>query len=282
MQIIRDLECSPRGVYTGAIGYLSPRGRGHFNVAIRTSHWIARPAGGVRRRQRRRVGLGRADEYEECLLKASILMAPEPPFRLLETIGYAPETGFTLVERHLDRLAASALYFGFAFDRGEALSLLVQARGDLRGASRVRLLLGRDGTMVCEAVDLLPDGEGPLRTGLAPDPIDPSDVFLYHKTTRRDVYEKARAARPDLDAVILWNSGGEVTEGTEANLVAQIDGRRVTPPIHCGLLAGTFRAELLAAGEIVEQRISIEDLRAAERVWLVNSVRGWREVGLGE
>jgi para-aminobenzoate synthetase / 4-amino-4-deoxychorismate lyase len=283
MQIIRDLECSPRGVYTGAIGYLSPRGRGHFNVAIRTVTLDRETA-------QAEFGVGSGivwdsverDEYEECLLKASILMAPEPPFRLLETIGYAPETGFTLVERHLDRLAASALYFGFAFDRGEALSLLVQARGDLRGASRVRLLLGRDGTMVCEAVDLLPDGEGPLRTGLAPDPIDPSDVFLYHKTTRRDVYEKARAARPDLDAVILWNSGGEVTEGTEANLVAQIDGRRVTPPIHCGLLAGTFRAELLAAGEIVEQRISIEDLRAAERVWLVNSVRGWREVGLGE
>jgi para-aminobenzoate synthetase / 4-amino-4-deoxychorismate lyase len=282
MRIIRDLECSPRGVYTGAIGYLSPRRRGHFNVAIRTIT-LDRETGQAE------FGVGSGivwdsverDEYDECLLKASILMEPEPPFRLLETFGYAPGTGFALLERHLDRLAASAGYFGYAFDRDEARSMLAQAEGDLRGASRIRLLLGRDGTMVCEAVDLPPSPAEPLRAGLARDPIDPSDVFLYHKTTRREVYDKARAARPDVDAVILWNPAGEATEGTEANLVALIDGRRVTPPVECGLLEGTFRAELLATGEVVERRITIEELQAAEKVWLVNSVRGWRGVVLG-
>jgi para-aminobenzoate synthetase / 4-amino-4-deoxychorismate lyase len=283
MGIIRDLECSPRGVYTGAIGYFSPRGRGHFNVAIRTV-MLDRDTG------RAEFGVGSGivwdsverDEYDECLLKASILMEPEPPFRLLETIGYSPESGFVLVERHLDRLAASAGYFGYAFDRDEARAMLAQAQGDLRGASRIRLLLGRDGTMVCEAVDLGLSRAHPLRAVLAPDPIDPADVFLYHKTTRREVYEAARAARPGADAVILWNPDREVTEGTEANLVALIDGRKVTPPVECGLLAGTFRADLLARGEIVEARIPMDALRRAERVWLVNSVRGWMDLVLGD
>jgi para-aminobenzoate synthetase / 4-amino-4-deoxychorismate lyase len=283
MQIIRDLECSPRGVYTGAIGYLSPRGRGHFNVAIRTVTLD-------RETQRAEFGVGSGivwdsverDEYDECLLKASILTEPQPPFRLLETIGYDPEGGFTLVDRHLERLAASADYFGYAFDRDEARTMLAQARRDLRGASRIRLLLGRDGTMVCEAVDLGPPRARPLRAGLAPDPIDPADVFLYHKTTRREVYAKARASRPELDAVILWNPAREATEGTEANLVALIEGRKVTPPVECGLLAGTFRAELLEAGEVAERRIPLESLRRAERVWLVNSVRGWVGVEMGE
>jgi para-aminobenzoate synthetase / 4-amino-4-deoxychorismate lyase len=281
MQIIRDLECSPRGVYTGAIGYFSPRGRGHFNVAIRTIT-LDRETGQAE------FGVGSGvvwdsvdqDEYEECLLKASILTQPLPPFRLLETIRYSPEGGFALLTRHLDRMLASAAYFGIAFDAREAGQMLTRAVADLPAPSRVRLLLARDGSIVCEAVDLGSRDEAPLRAAFAAAPIDPSDLFLYHKTTRRDVYEQAKASRPDADAVILWNPSGEVTEGTEANLVALIDGRKVTPPVECGLLAGTMRAELLEAGEIVEARITRDALRTAERVWLINSVRGWMDVTL--
>ncbi|MBA3888663.1 MAG: aminodeoxychorismate synthase component I [Acidobacteria bacterium] len=280
MQIIRDLECSPRGIYTGAIGYFSPRGRGHFNVAIRTV-MLDRETGQAE------FGVGSGvvwdsvdrDEYDECLLKASILVEPPRAFRLLETIGYSFQGGFALLDRHLERMQASAGYFGFEFDADEARRLLSRAVVDLLGASRVRLLLARDGSIVCEAVDLGQAPAAPLRAALATSPIDPLDAFLYHKTTRRDVYDEARASRPDADAVILWNPAGEVTEGTEANLVALIDGRKVTPPITCGLLAGTLRAELLASGEIAEARITIAALRDAEHVWLINSVRGWMDVG---
>ena len=147
-------------------------------------------------------------------------------------------------------------------------------------ASRVRLLVDRRGRLRCEATDLPAAAPAVLRAVLANEPIDPSDVFLYHKTTRRAVYEEARRRRPDADAVILWNRDGEVTEGTEANIVAEIDGRRVTPPVGCGLLPGVMRAALLASGDVVEQRVSIDQLQRAERVWLINSVRGWMSVEL--
>jgi para-aminobenzoate synthetase/4-amino-4-deoxychorismate lyase len=105
-------------------------------------------------------------------------------------------------------------------------------------------------------------------------------VRLYHKTTRRVVYDEARASRPECDDVILWNERRELTESSIANIVLELDGRRVTPPVSAGLLAGTFRAHLLAAGEIEERTLTIDDLQRASRVWLINSVRGWQEAAV--
>jgi para-aminobenzoate synthetase/4-amino-4-deoxychorismate lyase len=287
MQIIRALETTARGIYTGAIGYVTPGGRAHFNVAIRTVV-VDRAAGTAE------FGVGGGvvwdsvdhDEYAECLLKATILGAAEAAgsaayivrepagFRLLETILWTPGGGFALLDAHLDRLRASAECFGFTCDPGEVRSLLEDAVQDLQGPARVRVLVEADGSVLCEAVDLVPRPE-PLRLALAVEPVDRHDVFLYHKTTNRSVYERARAARPEADAVILWNTDGEVTEGTEANVVLVRDGVKITPPIECGLLPGTMRAALLAAGEVVEARVTVEEFERAEEIWLVNSVRGW-------
>jgi para-aminobenzoate synthetase/4-amino-4-deoxychorismate lyase len=118
------------------------------------------------------------------------------------------------------------------------------------------------------------------RVALAQQPIDSGDVFLYHKTSRRAIYDRARAERPDCDDVILWNERGEITESCSANVVIDLNGELITPPIECGLLAGTFRSELLAQGRIVERVITIEMLRLTRRVWLINSVRKWMDVAL--
>lgn len=291
MGIIRDIETTPRGIYTGAIGYVSPRGRAHFNVAIR-SVVIDRAAGAAE------FGIGSGivwdsvdqDEYSECLLKARVIgsvaepgqrspsyaVGDPPGFQLLETILWSPVEGFALLHRHLARLCASAACFGFPCDPEEIRGLLASAVENLQRPTKLRVLLEGDGGLLCEAVDLnvLRD---PLRVALAAAPVDPADVFLYHKTTRRDVYDRARASRRDADTVILWNTRGDVTEAAEANVVVSLGGARVTPPLECGLLAGTMRAELLERGEITERRISLEELRRAPEVWLVNSVRGWME-----
>jgi para-aminobenzoate synthetase/4-amino-4-deoxychorismate lyase len=285
MSIIREIEADPRGIYTGAIGYLSPHGRRQFNVAIRTVTID-------RERGRAEFGVGSGivwdsvdrDEYDECGLKASILLkrprfsyatGHRPDFRMLETIGWTPEGGFALLPRHLERLRQSAACFRFVCDIPQVQALLENAVGDLVGPSKVRVLVSQDGAIVCEGVDLGDAVPGPVLMSLAPDPIDKADVFLYHKTTRRDVYERARASRPDRDAVLLWNREGEVTEATEANIVVELDGQKVTPPVECGLLAGTFRAELLDQGVIEERRVTVADLPRATGLWLINSVRGW-------
>lgn len=194
------------------------------------------------------------------------------PFDLLETMRWTPRDGWYLLDRHLARIEESARHFRFLYSASQTRDALDRAVRSAEAAWRVRLLLAEDGAVRVEHTPL-DHPEGVWRVRLAAHPVDPSDEFLYHKTTNRAVYERAR--RPDCDDVILWNPAGEVTETTIANLVVDINGRRVTPPVACGLLPGTFRAEVLAAGEVSEERVTVEQLKGATRFWLVNSVRGW-------
>jgi para-aminobenzoate synthetase/4-amino-4-deoxychorismate lyase len=203
----------------------------------------------------------------------------ELSFELLETLRWTPGEGFVLLERHLRRLETSARYFGFRCPLDEASAALDRLVMSSERALRVRLLLGRDGGIHVEAAPLEPTSR-PIRVGLAAGPIDPANQFLFHKTTNRDHLEHAR--RAGWDETILWNPARQVTEALTANVVVELDGRAVTPPVECGLLAGTMRAELLASGDIVEAPVAIEELRRASRVWLINSVRGWREAILAE
>jgi para-aminobenzoate synthetase/4-amino-4-deoxychorismate lyase len=200
-------------------------------------------------------------------------------FELLETMRWTPREGWYLLDRHLARLEASARHFQFPYSRTRISEALAEAIRAADRITRARLLLGAPGTVRVEQKPL-EERTGVWHVRLATEPIDPGDDFLYHKTTNRLVYD--RALRPDCDDVVLWNPADEVTETTIANLVVELDGHRVTPPVSCGLLPGTFRAELLATGQVSEAAITVGQLRAAPRFWLVNSVRGWCDATLIE
>ena len=280
-EIIAELESTARGVYTGCIGYIAPGRRAQFNVAIRTAV-LDRDHGTVE------YGVGSGivwdsrskSEYEECLLKARIVTNAAPSFSLLETLLWEPADGYFLLEEHMRRLAESADYFGMRCDvalvRRRLEELVV---GLPHRQQRVRLLADRDGRIHCEATPLT-DSQIPVRLAIAPEPVDPANPFLYNKTTHREVYDRARASRANCDDVVLWNERSEVTETSIANIVAELDGNKVTPPVESGLLPGVFRDWLLRHGEIMERRIGLDDLRRASRIWVVNSLRKWREATL--
>ena len=294
MEIIRALETSPRKVYTGNIGFMTPQGEACFNVAIRTA-LIDRSGGTLE------YGVGGGivwdsdaeSEYEETLMKAKVLTQPRPDFQLLETMLWEAESGFFLLNDHLQRLGKSAAYFDVPLEIFEIQHELERVEGALLGeagemlAFRIRLLLSRDGAFEVQTFPVEQGGAcspGALRMSrrdvptvrLAETPVDSQDVFLFHKTTHRAVYEAAKADAPDCDDVILWNERGEVTESTIANVVIRRDGRWITPPVDCGVLAGTFREHLLQRGEIEEAIITVDELRAADEIYLINSVRRWR------
>jgi para-aminobenzoate synthetase / 4-amino-4-deoxychorismate lyase len=196
------------------------------------------------------------------------------PFELLETIRWTPDGGFFLLDRHLRRMDQSAAYFRYQCSTPSLRAHLERAVAGSSGPQRVRLLLAKNGDIRVECTPLGSDATArPARLGLAASPIDPRNPFLFHKTTNREVY--LHAARPDCDDVVLWNPERQVTESTIANIVVDIGGRKVTPPVHCGLLAGTFRAELLESGAIQESIVTLDELRAAPGLWLINSVREW-------
>jgi para-aminobenzoate synthetase/4-amino-4-deoxychorismate lyase len=278
MEIIRDLEPFPRGVYTGTLGFLRPGGSAVFNVAIRTI--VIDSEDGLAT-----FGVGGGitydstaeREYEECLVKSSFLNSKPVEFELLESMLL--EAGrFFLLERHLERMKAAATYFGFCFPEMKIRLELEQiARRHAQGSCKTRLLVSRCGEVRTETQQREEVQPAAVRVALAARPVSANDKFLFHKTTNRAVYDDAMGSRPDCDDVILWNEAGEVTESTVANVVVSFDGQLYTPPPEAGLLAGTLRAELIAAGKIDERVIRVADLPGASEIFLINSVSGWRQ-----
>jgi para-aminobenzoate synthetase / 4-amino-4-deoxychorismate lyase len=276
MAILKEREVLPRGIYTGTIGCAGPDGDAHWNVAIRT-------AVADRRRGLLSYGVGSgivadstaASEYAECLLKAQIL--EQTPFALLETMAFLPGEGFRQLDEHLARLTASAAHFCFPFDRLAVRRVLDDLGNTLTGSARVRLLLHADGGIATETALLPALPTRPVRVGLASRPVTAESIWLYHKTTRRDVYASAQASRPDCDEVLLWNDRGEITESTIANVLVEREGQRVTPPVSSGLLPGVERARLLDQDSVRVAIVRVSDLTSGSRIWLVNSLRGVRE-----
>jgi para-aminobenzoate synthetase / 4-amino-4-deoxychorismate lyase len=274
MEIIHELEDTPRKIYTGTIGFITPARTAQFNVAIRTvlidkaSHTAEYGVGG---------GIvwdsQSGDEYEECCTKAKILTVAPPKFSLLESLLWTPEAGYFLLDLHLERLAQSAVYFDIPIALSAIREQLLHITAPDR--QKVRLLVSQQGNVTIESSPLI-ETRHPLNVCLAPSPVDSSHVFLYHKTTHRQVYQQAQAACPDYDDVILWNEKSELTESCLANLVVAIEGKHYTPPVSCGLLAGTFRSWLLQQGLIQERIIYAQELANAQ-VFLINSVRQKRE-----
>lgn len=283
MRIIRELENSPRRIYTGTLGYIAPQRRAQFNVAIRT--FLLQ-----KRSSQVEYGLGGGivwdsqprDEMQEAYTKAKILTETPPNFSLLETLHWSPTGGFALLERHLQRLKESAAYFDFPLDemeirgRLETLASALSARGGGE-IQRVRLLLDSQGGISLESSALNPLPAS-YRVRLAEQPIASNSPFLQHKTTFRKIYEDARL--PNYADVLLWNERGELTESTIANLVVALGGQLITPPVECGLLPGTARAQWLAEGRLREAVIRVEDLAGCDKIFLLNSVRGLWEITL--
>ena len=178
-------------------------------------------------------------------------------------------------EQHLARAAAAAAHFGYAWDALAAERALDDAVATrTTGVWRLRLLVAASGAATTTCTEHVDDTRV-WRVALAPEGVDSRDEFLRHKTTRRDVYNRARATHPDLDDVVLWNERGEVTESTIANVVVELEGTWWTPPLSCGLLPGIFRAAVLDAGMVRERVITKDEFRRATRLWLINSLREW-------
>jgi len=280
-RFIAALEDSPRGVYCGAVGFIAPGGDAAFNVAIRTVVLDAETGEAV-------YGTGGGvtwdstpgGEYAEALEKAKLLTEDAPDFELLETMRLGGP-GYLLLEEHLARLEASAGYFDIPVNvAGVRETLARHAEGHKGAERRVRLLVSAAGHVRVESEPLAELPPGPLRVALALTPVKKSDRFLCHKTTNRARYEARRAEVPGVFDVLLWNEEGELTEFTNGNVVVELEGKRWTPPRSCGLLAGTFRAELLRRGEVAERVVTKDDLARATRAWFVNGVRGWVEVSV--
>jgi len=275
MELIAELEKEPRGVYTGAIGYIGPGGDACFNVAIRTIV--------VGENGHAELGIGSGvvfdsdarAEYEECLLKGAFLAGAARVFELVETMRLEDGVVY-LRRRHLERLRSSAAHFGFEYTEQSVAGAIDGAiRKSPTGKHKIRLLLAADGGVTVSHTPLMATPDS-VRVKLSQERVNPPDEFLYHKTTHRPVYrhERELALAEGYDEVMFLNSNGECCEGSITNLFVEIGGAMFTPPVTCGLLPGTLREELISEGECRERVLNLNDIQRADQVYFGNSVTG--------
>ena len=290
-QLLQQLESRPRGVYTGSIGYISPNKThgfdAHFNVAIRT---LTQPnhtktihfgsGSGVT------IESNASNEYEECLLKARFLTQPHQPFQLFETLKY--KNRYQHLNDHLKRLHTSAQYFNYPLDLTHARTLLQRTATTLTPDTpyRIKLTLHHDGTLTIESTRFTPtQPTTPLQVALSTTRTNSQDPFLFHKTTQRTLYNKAShyATRHNLADILFFNEHNELTEGAISNILIQKNQQLLTPELECGLLPGIKRERLLKQGtykglRVREARLTQDDVRTADAIFLCSSLRGVRKV----
>jgi len=298
MEIIRELEAENRGVYTGAIGFMSPEGEAVFNVPIRTV---------VLQGNKGEMGIGSGivwdsdpeGEWEECKLKGRFLTRPAPQFKLIETMLWHSQSGYWLLDLHLERLLESAHYFAYPVDPEEVREKLSGLAENFPKNTpvlnrRVRLTLSREGKVDLTHTDL----QDNLLPGVDPEAVmhqkasnkprmavfsnrstDSNSPYLFHKTTLRKIYDEERANLVDRQGyyeVLFTNEKGEITEGSYTNIFLEDEGRLFTPPVTCGLLPGVLRKYLLSEyPELVKEKVlTPKDLEQSEAIYVGNSVRG--------
>jgi len=281
MQIIHEMEEQPRGVYTGAVGFFSPKKEAVFNVAIRTILLDG---------EKGEMGVGGGivfdsdpvREYEECTLKADFLTQQRVEFQLIESILW--DRGFQLLNYHMERLQASAEYFNFTFHKEEIFRKLKYYSEQLtmEAPNKVRLLLGADGAITLDS-QLLTEKSQTSKILFSHEKTSSKERFLYHKTTRRELYEKeyARASELGFADAIFLNEKGEVTEGAISNIFIEKNSKLYTPPVECGLLPGVFRRHILETDAMASEKILFpDDLEQADAIYVCNAIRGMRRVVL--
>lgn len=284
MEIIRDLEAAPRGVYTGAIGIIPPGGDFIFNVAIRTL--TSSPQVG-----QFEIGLGGgivADslaeaEWREISDKGRFIQQIPPAPGLIETM--AVDAGGTVLQQHehLDRLQASAAALGIACDSGQVRARIEQRARQLLEADELPAILRlcyRSGEIAFDH-RMMEGSPTALTVGLSPLVLDQRDHLLRHKTTRRQLYDHGlgQARRAGYDDTLFLNTRGHITEGAIRALAVRLAGQWFVPPLSDGLLDSLWRRQQIKLLGAVERSLSLDDLASAEEILMGNSVRGTCRVG---
>ena len=194
---------------------------------------------------------------------------------LIETLRWEPEQSFLRLDQHLRRLNRSIDALGFLPPADPAMALKLAVSGDQ--PLRVRLSVSYRGKTEVTTAPFQPDAEGKIwRLRIATQRLSSDDAFLKHKTTRRDLYDTARAefSLEEADEVLLLNERGELCEGTITNLFVETgDGTLLTPAISSGLLPGILRAELIREGKARSEVLKPAAL-SNRRLFVGNALRG--------
>ena len=272
MEIIKDLELQPRGVYCGTIGLLLPNGRRIFNVAIRTiqlhkGQAIYGVGGGIT------WDSTWESEYREVHQKAAVLYRKQARFKLITT-GRVSQKSLLFEDQHLERLTKASRYFSFPFDPEELRQKIEEEcqACDSHQNYRLRISLSKSGEMEVSRQVLEPLSPVFCQAQLCLQEADLQQAFTYFKTTHRPHLSLGK------QEIIYHNAAGELLETSIGNLVLKIAGKLYTPSTSLGILPGIYRQHLLERGQVEEKILTLADLDQAETIYGCNAVRGLYEL----
>ena len=272
MEIIKNLEPQPRGVYCGTIGLLLPNGRRIFNVAIRT----------IQLHQGQAIyGVGGGitwdstweSEYREVHQKAAVLYRKQARFQLIST-GKISQKQLLFEDQHLERLTKASRYFAYPFDPEDLRQRIEEEcqACDSHQDYRLRITLNKSGELELSRQVLTPLSPGFCQAKLCLQETDLNQAFTYFKTTYRPHLSIGEQEK------IYHNKSEELLETSIGNLVLKIAGKFYTPPIRLGILPGIYRQHLLETGQVEEKVLTLADLNQAETIYGCNAVRGLYEL----
>ena len=272
MEIIKNLEPQPRGVYCGTIGLLLPNGRRIFNVAIRT----------IQLHQEKAIyGVGGGitwdstweSEYREVHQKAAVLYRKQARFQLITT-GKISQKQLLFEDQHLERLIKASRYFSFPFDPEDLRQKIEEECQvcDSHQDYRLRISLSKSGEIELSRQILTSLSPSFCKAKLCLQEADLNQSFTYFKTTHRPHLSLGE------QEIIYHNVAGELLETSIGNLVLKINGKLYTPPIRLGILPGIYRQHLLETGQVEEKVLTVPDLDQAETIYGCNAVRGLYEL----
>ena len=272
MEIIKNLEPQPRGVYCGTIGLLLPNGRRIFNVAIRT----------IQLHQEKAIyGVGGGitwdstweSEYREVHQKAAVLYRKQARFQLITT-GKISQKQLLFEDKHLERLIKASRYFSFPFDPEDLRQKIEEECQvcDSHQDYRLRISLSKSGEIELSRQILTSLSPSFCKAKLCLQEADLNQSFTYFKTTHRPHLSLGE------QEIIYHNVAGELLETSIGNLVLKINGKLYTPPIRLGILPGIYRQHLLETGQVEEKVLTVPDLDQAETIYGCNAVRGLYEL----
>ena len=272
MEIIKNLEPQPRGVYCGTIGLLLPNGRRIFNVAIRTIQLYKGQA---------IYGVGGGitwdstweSEYREVHQKAAVLYRKQARFKLITT-GRVSQKSLLFEDQHLERLTKASRYFAYPFDPEELRQKIEEEcqACDSHQDYRLRITLNKSGELELSRQVLTSLSPSFCQAQLCLQEADLQQAFTYFKTTHRPHLNL------DKQEIIYHNAAGELLETSIGNLVLKIAGKLYTPPTNLGILPGIYRQHLLEGGQVEEKVLTLKDLAQAEAIYGCNAVRGLYEL----
>lgn len=272
MEIIKNTEIAPRGVYCGTIGILLPRGKRIFNVAIRTlqiqgTKAIYGVGGGITWDSKWE------GEYQETKQKSAVLYRQEPRFELLTT-GRIHQGKLTFLDQHLTRLREASRYFAYPYDEQKLLKELQEELAHLESNLdyRCRIALQKNGTFHLVITELTDLPASYLQAQLTEQKLDLATPFTYFKTSQRDHLSQSDQEQ------IFHLPDGTLLETTIGNLVLEIEGQLYTPPAHLPLLDGIYRRHLLETQQVEEKLLTLNDLTDADRIYACNALRGLYEL----